>query len=425
MVRRGYRWGLGCAGVAMLAALAAGTAGPGAAGATGGQAWRREAEQRIETIRKAELEVVVEDREGRAVQGARVAVRMQRHAFPFGTAVAESLLVSPAGEQYRQELVRHFNFAVLENALKWPNWETWGRTTGQRALEWLAQQGIPVRGHTLVWPGWQHIPAWVRFLENDPAAVADAVREHILEVAGALRGRVVAWDVLNEPYTNRDLMRLLGDEAMVDWFRWARQADPQAQLFINDFGILSAGGEDRAHQDAYFETIRFLIQRGAPLDAIGMQGHFEEPLTPPERVLAILDRFATLGKPIWITEFDVDVPDEQRQAAFFRDFLTAIFSHPAVEGFLMWGFWDGAHWKRNAPLFRRDWSLKPSGQVWRDLVYDQWWTRAEGVTDERGRFEVRGFLGDYEVEVSAGGQSQKTTLRLSREGARVKVELDI
>ncbi len=87
-------------------------------------------------------------------------------------------------------------------------------------------------------------------------------------------------------------------------------------------------------------------------------------------------------------------------ADFFRDFLTVTFAHPHTEAFLSWGFWDGAHFRESAPFFRRDWSVKPSGQAFFDLVYNDWWTEETITTDANGRATVRGFKGDYLLEVS-------------------------
>jgi hypothetical protein len=145
---------------------------------------------------------------------------------------------------------------------------------------------------------------------------------------------------------------------MVDWFKTARAAGQAPRLFINDHGILPGGGGDTPHRAHYESTIQFLIDEQAPLDAIGMQGHFGSQPTAPDEVLAILDRFARFGKPIMVTEYDITVDDEELAGQFTRDLLTALFSHPAVVGFVMWGFWDGSTgWER--PLYRRDWSLKP------------------------------------------------------------------
>ena len=76
---------------------------------------------------------------------------------------------------------------------------------------------------------------------------------------------------------------------------------------MNDYGILSGGGVNAAHQDHYEETTRFLLRNKVLLGGLGFQGHFRMPLTPPSTVLRLLDRYAKLKLPIKITEFYVDV----------------------------------------------------------------------------------------------------------------------
>jgi GH35 family endo-1,4-beta-xylanase len=99
-----------------------------------------------------------------------------------------------------------------------------------------------------------------------------------------------------------------------------------------------------------------------------LQAHFGWGLPAIEDVYNRLNSFAKLGKTFAITEFDVNVTDEQLQADFLRDFLTVAFSHPGISSFLMWGFWESEHWLPNAALYRKDWSIKPNGQAWLDLV---------------------------------------------------------
>jgi len=236
-----------------------------------------------------------------------------------------------------------------------------------------------------------------------------------------LRGLVRDWDVLNEPWSNHTLQDVLGEEAMADWFRAAKAADPEARLFINDFGILNKAGEHKVHQDHYEKTIQFLLEHNAPIDGIGMQAHFGWDLTPPVKLVSILDRFAKLGLPLRVSEFDINIDDEDLQADYLRDFYTAVFSHEAVEAIMMWGFWDGDHWKGNAPIYREDWTLKPSGEAWKNLVFDQWWTREEGKTDEDGVFSIRGFLGNYEITVETQSRKKVETCSLDRAGTRVAV----
>jgi GH35 family endo-1,4-beta-xylanase len=377
--------------------------------------WRQTAAERIEKIRKGDMGIVVTDRGGQHLIGAEVRVHQVGHAFGFGTCVSPRLLTSGASEQYPKVVTELFNTATLENNLKWvPLAGDWGPSftieTAQEGIAWLRAHGIDVRGHVLVWPGWPNLPRALRAHKDDPAYLRSAVDERIRSVMTAVKGTVIHWDVVNEPFDNHDLIDILGPSAMVDWFKLARATDPAPKLFINDFGILAGGGGDSPHRDHYEKTIKFLIDNKAPLDGIAMEGHFGNGLTAPEEMLGILDRVAKLGKPIWITEYDNEIADEEVAGKFTRDFYTAMFSHPAVEGVVMWGFWDGAHWKASAPLYRRDWTLKPGGEAFRELVLKTWRTDASGKTDADGRFGTRAFYGDYEIYVSFAGR--QTTIKI-------------
>jgi GH35 family endo-1,4-beta-xylanase len=196
------------------------------------------------------------------------------------------------------------------------------------------------------------------------------------------------------------------------------------------------------------EVVRFLQKKGAPIDGLGLQSHHIESLAPIPEVLRTLDRFAALGVDLQATEYDIrllpsttdrkadfrkrwrtpgpPIPPamERLEADYLRDYLTAFFSHPAVTAFVMWGFWDGKHWLHNAPLLRKDWTLKPAGEAYRDLVFKRWWTDAEGKTGAKGTFETRGFLGDYEIVVKAGAATRTVRARLERPGTTVTVALD-
>lgn len=393
-------------------------------GASGEAAWRTEAFDRIERIRKAPVRLTVEDANGQPVAGATVRLTMKSHEFNWGTAVAAQQLlgVSDDSDRYRDFILANFNMVVLENDLKWPQWEQ-NRQRALDALSWLEEHGIArVRGHNLIWPGWQWLPKDLPTLQSDPAGLRERIRAHIEDTVSGTRGRLVDWDVLNEPYSNRDLQKILGDEAMAEWFREARKHDDRPRLYINDYNILSAGGTDLAHRNHYAKTIRFLLDQGAPVEAIGMQGHFGGP-TPPELMLRILDRFAEFQLPIAITEYDFNTKDEEMQARFFRDLLITVFSHPSVESFLMWGFWEGRHWLPDGAMIRRDWTEKASFQVWRDLVYRQWWTRAELTTDEAGACSATGFKGMYEVEAEFEGRKARSEVRVTGEGSELRLQL--
>ncbi len=141
----------------------------------------------------------------------------------------------------------------------------------------------------IFWPSWKyfHLPG-IEEVKDDPEVLGQMVLDHIADEAGTLKDMVFEWTVLNEPFTHHDLIDVLGRDAMVDWFKAARQASPEGKLYVNDFSILSGGGLDLGHQDHYSETIQFLIDNGAPVDGIGLQGHFGDDVTPPERVYQLL-----------------------------------------------------------------------------------------------------------------------------------------
>ncbi len=397
--------------------------------------WRTEAAARIDAYRKSDLNINVVDAKGQPIPGAQVAVAMLAHEFGFGSAVKAWRLQGndPTNAEYQQKITELFNEATLTNNLKWKAWEgefgtNFTHEGAVNAIDWLASQGIQVRGHNLVWPGINHLPqSIVDMLDNPPLdpleqqTLRDAITAHIADVAGysGVKGALVDWDVVNEPRDNHDVMDALGegDLAMVHWFQEAAAADPNAKRYLNEHKVISSGGAaDTASQQEYFDTLEFLINNGAPIDGIGIQGHFSpQSLTGPEQLWDIFDRFAALGLDMKITEFSFATADEQLQADYMRDFMTAVFAYEGIDAFIQWGFWEGDT-AADSAMYRDDWSIKPNGQTYLDLVFDQWWTNEDLLTDEAGGTSLRGFKGDYEVTVTVGDFSQVYSVVLSDGG---------
>ncbi|MEM1027242.1 MAG: endo-1,4-beta-xylanase [Planctomycetota bacterium] len=386
--------------------------------------WRLEALQRIEELRMSDLAVTVTDANGQPVSGAKVRVQMQRHAFPFGSAVVAKTLAGPeADAKYAQLVEDHFNEVVFENDMKWVSHGFGEPQDIEAAMTWLEERDITLRGHVLVWPGWTWLPQDLQELKDQPELLRQRVADRVTSTAGKYAGRMADWDVLNEPFNNTDLMDILGEEVMDEWFHLAKAADPDAMRYINDWGILTNGGYDTNHQDVYFNIIEGLIERGAPIQGIGMQGHFGSTLTPPTRLLEIMDRYAATGLRLKITELDIVMLDEELRADYLRDVMTAAFSHPSMDGVLLWGFWAERHWKPSAALWDSGWNLRPHGQAWLDLVKDAWWTDEQITTDANGVIATRGFLGDYTVTVEHDGQQVEQAFTLDRDGETVTLRL--
>ena len=390
------------------------------AGSEPGAPWRTAALARIETLRKGDFSIVVADAQGRPVPGATARVTQTKSAFHFGTALQMSRIVNdtPDNRLYRQKTLELFNAASTENDLKWPPWDgEWGssfaKTQTVTGLTWLKNHGFHVRGHVLVWPGWRNLPNAITALRGTTrqSEVPARALAHIADVVTATRDLLDEWDVLNEPYANHDLMDIFGPAIQVDWFKAARAAHPTAPLFLNDYSNHDAS-LDAGHVAHFETTARYLKNQGAPIGGLGLQAHISANPSPPANVIAVLDRYAALGLPVRITEFDVNTDDEQLQADYTRDFLIALYSHATVVGFQTWGFWETAHWIPKAAMYRANWSEKPSARAYKSLVLDEWRTRANGTTDTQGTWRGRGFHGDYLVTVEFNGQSFEQTFSI-------------
>ena len=398
--------------------------------------WRAAAAERIERARKADLVVNVVNGGGRPVPNADVRVTMASHAFRWGTALVPSLSfldpsptwADPASIKVERELVpKLFNQVTTDIELKFQFW--YGQTVEwkQRAIDGLRvtrDKGLTIRGHCLVWPGFSNMPQ-LDAMKDDPAAMREAIKQHILELGSRTAPYCRTWDVVNEPMGNQAITNLLGGrEVMVEWFRLARQVLPDAKLYINE---AFTPGDGSATEANFFETCKFLVDAGAPVDGFGFQCHVGNRPIDIEKVHAALDRFAALkpGVELAITEFDINCRGDQRlEGDYLRDLTTIAFAHPNVVEFTMWGFYGKYHWLGYAPLYNDDGTLRPAGQEWTRLVHHDWKTDATGPTDAGGAYRARGVHGDYDVTVTHGGRTSRAKVALPADGVTVTVRLD-
>jgi GH35 family endo-1,4-beta-xylanase len=303
-----------------------------------------------------------------------------------------------------------YNEVVFENDLKWESFVN--KTTTQKndmikVLNDLDSRNIKMRGHNVLWPSWTYNPVYLAGYKTNPDKLRMEIDKRIDNVCTFTRGRLIDWDVINEPYSEHDWMDILGKDAMADWFKRVRNNDPYVKLYLNDFAILSSNGTNVPKQDAYIETVKYIDGLGGGVQGIGFQGHFGSDLTPIPRLKTILDKFSVLNKEIKVTEFDVDVTQQAVQADYTRDFMTMLFSHPSVTGILSWGFWASRHWKPTAALYNADWSIRPNGLVYRDLVLNQWWTKDSTlISNDTGMVNFNGFLGSYKYKVKYDGNER-------------------
>ena len=391
--------------------------------------WRKAAAERIDKYRKGDLTVRVFDKVGQPIVGAKVHIQMRRHAYGFGTFLKYNLISSqgPDADKLREWTLKLFNRCTTP--IYWADWgwaDPKARELYLQCAKWAADNKLATRGHCIIYPGWQVMPAAVKLLAKDPPALRKRLLEQVIEVTEATKSFGFSeYDVTNELRDLKEIPNLLGKDAVAEWFKVAREHAPKtSRLAINENTILTRGGVTQTEQDDYAEWIQYLMDQKVGPDVIGMQGHFGEAVTGPETVVRILDRFAKFGKPIQITEFSLITRDEVGQARYMRDFLTAVFSHPGTDAFTMWGFWEGTMWPPPGAMIRKDWTLKPNGQAWMDLVLKEWWTDATLTTGPEGSCSMRCFLGDYEVTVGVDGKEKSSPIKLSLSGATLKVEID-
>ena len=277
---------------------------------------------------------------------------------------------------YRDVLSREFNAVTPETAMKWstvePRRGEYDRSAADDVVAFAEQHGQYVYGHTLVWH--KQVPDWVVDAGYDTAQLREVLRRHVTDEVSYFRGRVWAWDVVNEVLdedgTLRDSIwaRRLGPGYIADVFRWAREADPDVKLFINDYGIEGVNTKS----DAMYTLVRRLQAEGVPIDGVGFQVHWSlDPL--PETLVANLERFAALGLDVAITELDVRMPEPvtteqlRRQASLYAQVVDACLTVPRCVSVTVWGFTDAYSWvparypgSGAATLFDADHRPKPA-----------------------------------------------------------------
>ena len=394
--------------------------------------WRKEALARIEKIRKAPLTVQVVNTQGKPIPGAKVHVQQQRHLFGFGNILNPSTfqLEGKDGRMYRRIFAEHFNKTTFESGFRWQNWyrpAREGKLNEHKKLldsmiEFCESRDIGIRGHYLSWAPLSRDIYKPTDYRKHPEKLWPELSAHIDEMLIFTKGRLVEWDAVNHIVGwNGTISTVTGsNEIYAKIIRHARSKTETA-LWVNEGSILPGGNRI----DGYEKIIRYLFENDAGPDGIGFMAHFragaEGPPRPIEEIWNIYNRFAKFGVPLQLTEFDIDTQDEQLQADYLRDVMTITFSHPSFNAIIMWGFWEGRHWRPNAALWRKDWSIKPAGKMWKELVFKQWWTNEERTTDASGFCEVSAFLGDYEVVVEHEGRTVTKQATVEKTGKRTKV----
>jgi endo-1,4-beta-xylanase len=318
--------------------------------------------------------------------------------FPIGVAVSPRALKTDEAGLIRQ----HFNSVTPENAMKMgpihPKENEYNWTGADSIVAFAQQNELKVRGHALVWHN--QTPSWL-FVDNAGNTVSKEVllqrlKEHITTVVNRYKGKIYAWDVVNEAISDKadeylrpsKFLEIIGEEYITKAFQWAHEADPAAQLFYNDYNEISPVKREKMHR-----LVKSLKDAGVPIHGVGLQAHWAVNEPSREQLEATLSRFADLGLKMQITELDISVypkehdarerrpedanttfsaeREQQQEAIYKMSFeLFRKYRH-AISGVTFWNISDRYSWLDNFPVRNRkdypllfDKDLKPKKAFW-------------------------------------------------------------
>ncbi len=281
----------------------------------------------------------------------------------FGSAVNPKLL-HDGDLTYRQALSRHCRILVPEGGLKWaglrPTPTTFDFYFADLVAGLAQDEGMELRGHTLVWHG--AMPSWTKAIETS-ADAEKAMELHIAKVVQRYKGRIASWDVVNEPLPEdpgppgelRQTMwrRLLGDRYVELALHMTAAADPHAELVVNEYDLEFTGARFERKRAAMLHLLERLVASRAPLHAIGLQGHLRGERDIDKHGLRRLLRAANeMRLAVNITELDVmdyalptDIGARDRAVADRVDqLLDVVFSECTPRAVLTWGLTDRHAW---------------------------------------------------------------------------------
>lgn len=235
-----------------------------------------------------------------------------RLGFPFGCAVENNILGNQA---YQNWFTKRFTVTTFGNEMKWYSTERIrGKedySTADAMLRFFKQHGVAVRGHNIVWADPKYQPEWVKSLSGPD--LYNAVKRRVLSVVSRYKGQLLGWDVVNENLHFNFFESKMGPKASYNIYAQAHAVDPRTPMFMNEYNTLEQPKDSSSTPARYLQKLRELqtirVAGYIPL-GIGLESHFGTPNIPYMR--SALDTFSATGLPIWLTEVDVDAPDNVR-----------------------------------------------------------------------------------------------------------------
>ncbi|MBA0625716.1 hypothetical protein Godav_003491, partial [Gossypium davidsonii] len=345
-------------------------------------------------IRKRDIVLKFSGAGSSGLSGTNVKVVQTQNSFPIGSCMSRTNIDN---EDFINFFVKNFNWAVFGNELKWywtePQQGNLNYKDADDMVALCQKHNIETRGHCIFWEVQATVQQWIQALNKDD--LMKAVQNRLTDLLTRYKGKFKHYDVNNEMLHGSYYQDRLGKDIRANMFKTANQLDPSATLFVNDYHI-EDGCDTRSCPERYIEHILDLQEQGAPVGGIGIQGHIDNPVGPV--VCTALDKLGILGLPIWFTELDVSSINEHVRGEDLEVMLREAFAHPAVEGVMLWGFWELFMSRDNAHLVNAEGDVNETGKRFLALKHE-WLSHARGQVDVQGQFNFRGFHGKYAVEI--------------------------
>lgn len=364
------------------------------------------------------MKIIVKDANGNLVPSANITITNTKSEFNFGSAV-NSIFLSNDRSKFEAMFKKYFNLSVLESDDKWYNWvDPLRQANAIEITNWMVNNDIKMRGHTLMWERSDTWPLDIQqaYSSNNQSYILSAINNHFTDILTKNSGKMIEWDVVNEPVDNRKFRDMFGDQILLDFYNKANEIDPNIKLYINE-NRLEGLTPDKT--DRILELVGYLKDNGAPIDGIGNEGHFADYMPPMSTIYEHFMRLNSTGLDLAITEFDVKTADENFRADVTRDMMTMAFSIPNMKSFVFWKTWEATATKNISVMYDYKWNMKKSGLVIEDLILNKWRTNVVASTDESGEFNVRGFLGEYEIKANINGKEITKNIILKKGQANI------
>ncbi|XP_044964455.1 endo-1,4-beta-xylanase 1-like isoform X2 [Hordeum vulgare subsp. vulgare] len=371
-------------------------------------------------VRKRDIVLKFQGLDAANVFGSALRIQQTENSFAFGSCINRSNIEN---EDLADFFVKNFNWAVFENELKWYWTEAeQGKINykdSDELLKFCQKHNKQVRGHCLFWEVEDSVQPWLRSLHGHHLMAA--VQGRLQSLLSRYKGQFKHHDVNNEMLHGSFYQDRLGRDIRAHMFREAHKLDPSAVLFVNDYNV-EDGCDSKSTPEKFVEQIVDLQERGAPVGGIGVQGHISHPVG--DIICDSLDKLAILGLPIWITELDVSAENEHIRADDLEVCLRECFAHPAVEGVVLWGFWEMFMFRNHAHLVDADGTVNEAGKRYLALK-QEWLTKTDGDIDRHGEFKFRGYHGSYTVEVATPSGKVTRSFVVDKENPVQVVTLNI